>query len=66
MSSRRPMPTDGYRVGPSPTPCPKCGEDRLVSLVQDRRGVRFVCDVCSAVWVEPPKRDVSGVEITGP
>lgn len=30
-------------VGPCPEPCPKCGEDRLVTLVSDARGRQGVC-----------------------
>lgn len=41
-----------YRVGPGGM-CPRCGEERLVTKVEDRNGPRHYCDVCAHEW--PPK-----------
>lgn len=54
------MPVQGFRVGPGET-CPKCGEDRLVSKVEDARGTREYCSVCATEFnvvlrgVPPPR-----------
>ncbi len=34
--------------------CPKCDEERLVEIVEDRRGPQGVCAVCGHSWVLRP------------
>lgn len=41
---------DWWRVGPGKGMCRKCGEERIVSRVEDARGVQMVCDVCTNSW----------------
>ena len=48
-----PPPHTAHTIGPCPKPCPKCGEDRLVTIVTDARGRQGVCDVCSHDWWLP-------------
>ena len=47
-------------TGPCPEPCPKCGKDRLTTIVTDARGRQGVRDVCAhSWWLRPagPGRD---------
>lgn len=48
-----------------PPRCPRCGEDRVISRVDDKRGRRFVCDVCDEEWREEPITDVNGTVMDG-
>lgn len=41
---------DWYASGPGRGMCKKCGEERLVQQVGDRRGVQNFCMVCGHSW----------------
>jgi uncharacterized protein (DUF983 family) len=43
-----------WKVGPGGI-CPRCGEDRITTRVEDKRGVRSYCDVCAYEWRDQPK-----------
>ena len=38
-----------YHLGPAGM-CPRCGEERLTTRVDDARGTRMYCAVCSHEW----------------
>jgi hypothetical protein len=41
---------DWWTIGPGKGLCRKCGEERLVTKVQDFRGIQMFCQVCSHHW----------------
>jgi hypothetical protein len=41
---------DWWIVGPGKGMCKSCGEERLVTKVQDFRGIQMFCQVCSRSW----------------